>query len=126
MEKWEKTRKKGPLRFIFIYGILMIGVSGIVVSILFPGNERTGSQNIVTTALFYIGFGGFVGTCTWFGIERLFQNDIKTIDDEDILVEMNQEMDAIKNDSSLSAEKKLELCEAIHEQFENRLKQKNK
>lgn len=79
MEKWEKTRELGMIKYILFYGILQFGLPlGIFMSLfnLFVSQRPLLPQLAINVPLFVLG-GIFYGFLTWKSRESMYKGYLK-------------------------------------------------
>ncbi|UOE95224.1 hypothetical protein [Alkalihalobacillus sp. LMS39] len=75
MKRWERTRKLGVWKYIFLYGLLVSGAAAYFTRFLL-NNIRGGNSTISDFLMFAIPFGLLYGIISWFSSESRYKKYI--------------------------------------------------
>ncbi|WP_026675253.1 hypothetical protein [Alkalihalobacterium bogoriense] len=72
MKSWERTRKLGAWKYIFLYGLLLGGTVAYFTRFLF-NNIKGGNSTMYDFLMFAIPFGLLYGIISWFSSENKYK-----------------------------------------------------
>jgi len=84
IQKWEKTKEKGMLRFVLLRGVLGWGVPVFIIMAFIVNKVSFGDERFIKGSLVFLVFGVLLGMYLWGDSERKYKKAME-INSEDEL-----------------------------------------
>lgn len=76
IQKWEKTKEKGMLRFVLLRGVLGWGVPVFIIMAFVVNKVSFGDERFVKGAIAFLIFGALLGCYLWVDSEKKYKKVI--------------------------------------------------